>query len=168
MRTTRRLSAALAALSIPLLAGGAFAVADSVSTRPGPQVILPSRTAAVTPTSPRSAHRAEPDANHDANEANDADNHDANDHQVGTTPTTVDDRHDQAGSDDPAGHEADDDRDATTPTTLEDRHDDVTTTTTARGDDGSGHDANDDGRDAGSGRDSGSGDSGSGDSGSDG
>ena len=40
---TRRVSLLLAAVSIPLLATAAFAVAGSVSTKPGPQVIIPDR-----------------------------------------------------------------------------------------------------------------------------
>ena len=115
---TRRFSVALAALSIPLLAGSAFAVANSVSTTPGPQVIIPSRTSAHTAKTAHHANRVPANATVNVN----------------ATSTTVDDH----GNDGP-GHDANDDRghDATTSTT-------VTTTPGANGNDGPGHDLGDD------------------------
>jgi hypothetical protein len=121
-----RLPAVLALASIPVLAGGAIAVADSVSTHPGPQVIIPSTTSTA-------AHRrgADDPANHDANDdrGNDGAGHDANDdrgndgagHDVGddhgragttvttgTSPTTVTTAPDDHGNDGP-GHDGGDD-----------------------------------------------------------
>src|SRR5450755_3377734 len=145
---TRRFSVALAALSIPLLAGSAFAVANSVSTTPGPQVIIPSRTSSNTPTTARHANRGPGNANsvgmtsttaddngHDV-PGHDVPGHDANDDRghEGTTVTTTPDRH---GNDGP-GHHANDDHghDGTTTTT-------VTTTPDDHGHDGPGHDGND-------------------------
>jgi hypothetical protein len=142
---TRRFSVALAALSIPLLAGSAFAVANSVSTTPGPQVIIPSRTSSNTPTTARHANRGPGNANSVGTTSTTADDnghdgpgHDANDdrgHDGTTVTTTPDDR-----GDDGPGHDANDDRghDGTTPTT-------VTTTPDDHGHDGPGHDGGDDG-----------------------
>ena len=159
---TRRLSVALAVLSVPFMAAGAFAVAGAVSTNPAPRVIIPARTSAVSPTvSPAATvHRSASD---------DPKPHDTS----GTMPSpTLDDRpgheqgHDGANgtpvasnvpttSDDPANHDQGDDHgvDATTTTTIDGAtiddsgHDtvDVTTTTSPdqRVDDGSGHDQTD-------------------------
>ena len=151
---TRRFSVALAALSIPLLAGSAFAVANSVSTTPGPQVIIPSRTSANSPTTAHQArHRGTDErAGHDTtttgtapdDHGNDGAGHDVNDDRGhdGTTSTTV--------SNDGPGHDVNDDHgdDGTTSTTM-------TTTTTPDNsghdgtDDGSGHDGTDGGSDSG-------------------
>jgi hypothetical protein len=118
---TRRFSVALAALSIPFLAGSAFAVANSVSSTPGPQVIIPSRTSSNTPTTAQHASRGtgkDDPAGHDTTA----------DTKARTTAGTTPDDHGR----DVAGHDATDDQghDATTPTSVSD--------------DGPGHDANDD------------------------
>jgi hypothetical protein len=109
-----RISAALAAaLSIPLLAGGAFAVAGSVSTPPRPQIVIPARTSSVTSTSDRS-HLSGPGKD-------DKPGHDANDdHGKGSKSVTTPAK----SSDDPAGHDANDDHgnDAVTGTTTPDDH----------------------------------------------
>jgi hypothetical protein len=109
---TRRLSAVLAALSIPLLGGGAFAVAGAVSTQPKPQVIIPSRTSSVSSTSAR-GH--DDPATHDANDDHGKDK---------SGPTTS-----NSPGDDPAGH----DRSATT---VDDHGHDGTTGTTTPDDHG--------------------------------
>jgi hypothetical protein len=107
-----RISAALAAaLSIPLLAGGAFAVAGSVSTPPRPQIVIPARTSSVT--SDRS-HLSGPGKD-------DKPGHDAkDDHGKGRKSVTTPAK----SSDDPAGHDATDDHgnDAVTGTTTPDDH----------------------------------------------
>ena len=117
---TRRLSAVLAALSIPLLGGGAFAVASAVSTQPRPQVIIPSRTSSDSPASGR-GH--DDPANHDANHAA---NHDAKDDHGKDKPGLT-----TSSSDDPTGH------DRSTTTVDDHGHDAATATTTP---DDHGHD----------------------------
>jgi hypothetical protein len=95
---TRRISGALAALSIPLLAGGAIAVASAVSSTPGPQVVIPAKTSSVTKTTVDD-HRKDTPAT--SNKKPTTNTH-------GTTPTTIDDhggnRGSGHGSDDGPGH----------------------------------------------------------------
>jgi hypothetical protein len=114
-----RISAALAAaLSIPLLAGGAFAVASSVSTQPRPQIVIPARTSSVT-----TDHSSRSGPGKDDKPGLNAKDDHGKDSKSVTTPAK--------SSDDPAGHDATDDHgnDAVTGTTTPDDHA-VTGTTT--------------------------------------
>ncbi|MDQ1466712.1 MAG: hypothetical protein QOH10_1127 [Actinomycetota bacterium] len=122
---TPRVSVFLAALSIPLLAAGAFAVAGAVSTNPKPQVVIPAKTSSSIPTT--AAH--------------------------GSGHDRADDRADDRSksADDPAGHDAtstttpdDHGRDSGTSTTTPDDHGGDSATSTTTPDDHGGGDTSSD------------------------
>src|SRR3954451_24044400 len=100
MRTRPLMTTALATAGLLMAGGVAFAAANSVSTTPDPQVVIPS-------SSSSERHSG----------ADDTAGHDANADKGGTPPTTPTTRHDDA-----APHDAGDDKGGTRTTSS--RHDD--------------------------------------------
>src|SRR5689334_19529992 len=100
----RPLAAALIALSVPALGGAAYAVTQSVSTRPASEVVIPNGPTTTTAHAAKAkvTHATDDPANHDAKDVNDDRGNDA---VKANPPGTVDDH-----GNDGANHDVNDDR----------------------------------------------------------
>src|SRR3954465_10141323 len=110
MRTRPLMTAALATAGLLMAGGVAFAAANSVSTTPDPQVVIPSSASTDRHggADDPATHDARDDKNRTAGNSSRSDDpatHDANDDKGGTRSSGATTR-----NDDPATHDANDDK----------------------------------------------------------